>query len=109
MIWYYITLLILGMAIGAVPIIIKKNIRKAIEEGAWGRDLGLERAESWVLVLAWLCIMTSWTPTFTFAGRHDRKIEALEHKVDSLQKSIDLLNEPIKDTIFLHVLVKEID
>ena len=105
MIWYYITLLILGVAISAVPIFIQKNIRKAIEEGAWERDWALSRAESWVVVLAWICIMTSWAPTFTFAGRHDRKIEALEYKVDSLQKSIDLMTMPIKDTIFFHKII----
>ena len=107
MIWYYITLLILGVAVAAVPVFIKKNIKEAIDEKYYSRDLALSRAESWVVVLAWICIMTSWAPTFTFAGRHDKKIEALEHKVDSLQKSIDLLNEPIKDTIFLYKIIEE--
>ena len=105
MIWYYITLLILGMAIGAVPVFIKKNLKEAIDEKYYSRDLALSRAESWVVVLAWICIMTSWAPTFTFAGRHDGKIEALEHKVDSLQKSIDLMTMPIKDTIFFHKII----
>ena len=92
MIWYYITLILLGAAITVVSIFIKKNIRKAVEEKFWERDRALENLESLIIILVWVSIASCWLPMVVLTWKEDKRIEAIEHKADSLQKSIELLD-----------------
>lgn len=89
MIWYYITLILLGAAITVVSIFIKKNVRKAIEEKFWERERALEKLESLIIILVLVSIASCWLPIVTLTWKQDKRIEAIEHKADSLQKMLD--------------------
>lgn len=92
--WYLIIYFVLGGLIGFLPGPITNNIEKAMDlKGAECFDK-MRNIRVWLIVLSWVIIFTAIAPTFHMAILNEKKAEALNERIDSLETRIKTLEPP---------------
>ena len=82
--WFLIVCIVLGALIGIFPFLITNNIKKGVETEYWERDKRFNRANSWLLVFAWVIIFTSMVLPIRLSFEQEKQIEELNERLDSI-------------------------